>query len=45
MALRLQMKLGVLAERARLPDSPDTVLVVEPPWGPRRARRATSTCS
>ena len=29
MALRLQMKLGVLAERDRLPDSPDTVLVVE----------------
>jgi len=33
MALRLQMKLGVLAERDRLPDSPDTVLVVEPTVG------------
>ncbi len=33
MALRLQMKLGVLAERDRLPDSPDTVLVVEPTIG------------
>lgn len=33
MALRLQMKLGVLAERERLPDSPDTVLVVEPTVG------------
>lgn len=35
MALRLQMKLGVLAERDRLPDSPDTVLVVEPTVGSR----------
>ena len=33
MALRLQMKLGVLVERDRLPDSPDTVLVVEPTVG------------
>ena len=33
MALRLQMKLGVLAERDRLSDSPDTVLVVEPTVG------------
>jgi hypothetical protein len=33
MALRLQMKLGVLAERDRLPDSPDTVVVVEPTVG------------
>ncbi|MEW5990067.1 MAG: hypothetical protein AB1736_01825 [Chloroflexota bacterium] len=33
MALRLQMKLGVLAERDRLPDSPDTALVVEPTVG------------
>ena len=33
MALRLQMKLGLLAERDRLPDSPDTVLVVEPTVG------------
>ena len=33
MALRLQMKLGVLAERDRLPDSPDTVLIVEPTVG------------
>lgn len=33
MALRLQMKLGVLAERDRLLDSPDTVLVVEPTVG------------
>lgn len=33
MALRLQMKLGVLVERERLPDSPDTVVVVEPTVG------------
>lgn len=33
MALRLQMKLGALAERDRLTDSPDTVLVVEPTVG------------
>src|ERR671929_165989 len=30
MAVRLQMKLGVVAEQDRLPDSPDTVVVVEP---------------
>ncbi len=33
MALRLQMKLGVLAEQDRLSDSPDTILVVEPTVG------------
>jgi hypothetical protein len=33
MALRLQMKLGVLAEPDRLVDSPDTVLAVEPTVG------------
>jgi hypothetical protein len=35
MALRLQMKLGVVAEEDRLPDSPDTVVVVEPSVGAR----------
>jgi hypothetical protein len=30
MAVRLQMKLGVVAEQDRLPDSPDTIVVVEP---------------
>src|SRR5687767_925614 len=33
MAARLQMKLGVVAEQDRLPDSPDTVIVVEPSNG------------
>lgn len=33
MAVRLQMKLGVVAESDRLPDSPDTVVVVEPGIG------------
>src|SRR5919107_3124842 len=33
MAVRLQMKLGVVAEHDRLPDSPDTVVVVEPSVG------------
>ena len=33
MTIRIQMKLGVLAEKQRLPDSPDTVLVVEPSIG------------
>src|SRR5918998_5098734 len=33
MAARLQMKLGVVAEQDRLPDSPDTVVVVEPSTG------------
>ena len=33
MAVRLQMKLGVVAEQDRLPDSPDTVVVVEPTVG------------
>ena len=35
MAPRFQMKLGVLADRDRLADSPDTVLVVEPTVGSR----------
>jgi len=35
MAIRFQMKLGVLADRDRLPDSPDTVVVVEPTVGSR----------
>jgi hypothetical protein len=35
MALRLQMKLGVVAEEDRLTDSPDTVVVVEPSVGAR----------
>ena len=35
MALRLQMKLGVVAEEDRLSDSPDTVVVVEPSVGAR----------
>ena len=30
MAVRLQMKLGFVAEQDRLPDSPDTIVVVEP---------------
>ncbi|HSW41953.1 MAG TPA: hypothetical protein VLM76_05555 [Patescibacteria group bacterium] len=33
MAVRLQMKLGVVAETERLEDSPDTVAVVEPTFG------------
>jgi hypothetical protein len=33
MAVRLQMKLGIVAETDRLPDSPDTVVVVEPSIG------------
>ena len=36
MAVRLQMKLGVVAEHDRLPDSPDTIVVVEPSVGLRR---------
>ncbi|MEO7664129.1 MAG: hypothetical protein ABIV26_03320, partial [Candidatus Limnocylindrales bacterium] len=35
MALRLQMKLGVVTEHDRLPDSADTVVVVEPTVGSR----------
>jgi len=35
MAPRFQMKLGVLADRDRLADSPDTTLVVEPTVGSR----------
>ena len=35
MALRLQMKLGVVRDDDRLPDSPDTVVVVEPSVGAR----------
>ena len=33
MAVRLQMKLGVIAEPDRVIDSPDTVVVVEPSVG------------
>ena len=33
MAVRLQLKLGAVAEQDRLPDSPDTVVVVEPSVG------------
>ena len=33
MAVRLQMKLGVVAEHDRLADSPDTLVVVEPSVG------------
>jgi hypothetical protein len=33
LAVRLQMKLGVIAEADRSPDSPDTVVVVEPTIG------------
>ncbi len=33
MAVRLQMKLGVVAEEERLQDSPDTIVVVEPTVG------------
>ncbi|MBF8289194.1 MAG: hypothetical protein HW391_162 [Chloroflexi bacterium] len=35
MALRLQMKLGAVADQDRLADSPDTVVVVEPTVGSR----------
>lgn len=33
MAVRLQLKLGAVSEQDRLPDSPDTVVVVEPAVG------------
>src|ERR1035437_322963 len=33
MTVRLQMKLGVVADTQRLPDSPDAILVVEPSVG------------
>ena len=33
MPVRLQLKLGAITERDRLPDSPDTVVVVEPAVG------------
>ena len=33
MAVRLQLKLGIVAENDRLPDSPDTLIVVEPSVG------------
>ena len=33
MAARLQLKLGLVAEHDRLPDSPDTLVVVEPAVG------------
>ncbi|MEJ7747797.1 MAG: hypothetical protein WKF56_00745 [Candidatus Limnocylindrales bacterium] len=33
MAARLQLKLGLVAERERLPDSPDSLVVVEPSVG------------
>ena len=33
MAVRLQMKLGVIAEQDRASDSPDTVVIVEPTIG------------
>jgi hypothetical protein len=33
MAVRLQMKLGVIAEPDRVTDSPDTIVVVEPSVG------------
>jgi hypothetical protein len=33
MAVRLQMRLGVVAESERLPDSPDRIIVVEPSIG------------
>jgi hypothetical protein len=33
MAVRLQMKLGIVAEQERLQDSPDTLVVVEPSVG------------
>ncbi|HEY7590528.1 MAG TPA: hypothetical protein VH723_06005 [Candidatus Limnocylindrales bacterium] len=33
MAVRLQLKLGAVAEQDRLPDSPDTIVVVEPTVG------------
>jgi hypothetical protein len=33
MAARLSLKLGVVDERERLPDSPDTIALVEPTVG------------
>ena len=33
MAVRLQLKLGAVTDQDRLPDSPDTVVVVEPSVG------------
>ena len=33
MAVRLQLKLGAVTEQDRLPDSPDTIVVVEPSVG------------
>jgi hypothetical protein len=33
LAVRLQLKLGAVTERDRLPDSPDTVVIVEPSVG------------
>jgi hypothetical protein len=33
MAVRLQLKLGIVAEHDRLPDSPDTLVVIEPSVG------------
>ena len=42
MAVRLQMKLGVVAEHDRLPDSPDTLVIVEPNVGSvARSKRAS----
>ena len=45
MAVRLQMKLGVVAEHERLPDSPDTLSSSSRASGSVAARRATCTCS
>ena len=45
MAVRLQMKLGVVAEQDRLPDSPDTSSWSSRGSAPWRVRRATCTCS
>ena len=39
LAVRLQLKLGAVTEQDRLPDSPDTVVVVEPAVGIRRAHQ------
>ena len=45
MAVRLQMKLGVVAEHDRLVDSPDTLVVVEPTVGSVARSKGCSTCS
>ena len=44
MAVRLHMKLGVVAEHDRLADSPDTLVVVEPSVGSVARSKVTCIC-